>query len=118
MSFCFLKQHQKQVCKTLFCKIKQRKYEIILNRLRSGNIGLNANLKKIGLHETGYCSMCIVPETVDHFLIECPRYIIPRSMLLVEVNSTNPIEILSLLASEEYHVQKALVDFIIRSQRL
>ena len=54
---------------------KYKKIKDTLYRLRSGNLGLNSNLQKIGKHETGLCPICKVPETTQHFLSECPQYL-------------------------------------------
>ena len=51
-----------------------RKYETILFRLRSGHCRLRANLFKIGCSDTQLCQFCNIPETVDHFLLECPEF--------------------------------------------
>ena len=48
-----------------------RQYETAATRLRFGKCRLNAYLHQIGLHETGHCDRCNVPETVEHFLFDC-----------------------------------------------
>jgi len=40
-------------------------------RLRLGMCWLNACLHKIGLHSDGCCDLCKVPETVEHYLLDC-----------------------------------------------
>ena len=116
-STSFLQYIHKKVSKPYECKIVNRKNEITLYRLRSGNLGLNCNLQKIGKHETGLCPICKVPETTQHFLSECTQYIIPRSMLLTDTNTNDPNNIILLLSSESSSDQKALVEFVYRSQR-
>jgi hypothetical protein len=49
-----------------------RKKEVCISRLRFGHCRLNAGLYKIGCHEDGMCDTCGVPETVEHYLLECP----------------------------------------------
>ena len=67
-----------------------------LFRLRTGHYKLNNHLHKIGLHSSGLCSSCFVPEDVEHVLLYCPRYSIPRNLFL-------------------YRLQTIKVDFTLRS---
>jgi len=50
---------------------KNRRKEVTLTRLRLGKCRLNNNLHKIRRHENGLCDTCKVPETVQHFLLDC-----------------------------------------------
>ena len=81
----FLRSIHKSVSKTHDYNLAHRKYEILLFRMRSGNIGLNTNLQKIGKHESGLCDLCDQPETIQHYLLEFPQYLIPRAMLFAEI---------------------------------
>ena len=45
-----------------------------LFRLRSGHCRLTSHLHCLGLHPTGNCKQCQVPETVSHFLFACTTY--------------------------------------------
>ena len=47
--------------------------EVAINRLRFGTCQLNHHLLKLGRHADGLCEACGKPETVEHFLIECPH---------------------------------------------
>ena len=48
--------------------------ETIATRLRFGKCALNFYLKIIiGKHATGNCSKCNVPETIEHFILQCPN---------------------------------------------
>ena len=58
-----------------------------LFRLQTGHCKLNAHMHRIGLHSTGLCSTCSVPEDVNHFLIICPKYEHSRSVLNSHLNS-------------------------------
>ena len=113
-----LKYIQKRVSDTYQCVLRSRSSESVLHCLRTGNIGLNEDLKKWNQHDTGLCSNCGRPETVLHFLMECPIYLIERTMMLVETNFTQISDILILLKSSNPVHQKALVDFVTRTQRL
>ncbi|XP_030839764.1 uncharacterized protein LOC115923421 [Strongylocentrotus purpuratus] len=100
------------------CKLN-RFEESILHRLRIGVIGLNLDLFRLNIHSTGHCNNCIGrTETVNHFLTECPKYIIERAMLLVETDLTHPQEIMTLLKLSEIVKQKAIVRFVLRTKRL
>ena len=116
-SNCFLKSHHKNALKTFSCKLNLRKDIVTLYRLRSGNIGLNTDLKKIGKHETGFCLNCKVPETLKHYMTECQNYVIPRAMLQADLNKEHLNDILPLLTSKDLNTQKALTNYVHRTQR-
>ena len=59
-----------------------------LFRLRTGRSKLNTQMHRIGLHSTGLCSTCSVPENINHFLLICPKYEHSRSVLNSHLNST------------------------------
>ena len=69
----FLKSIHKVVSKPHTYNLSQRKHEILLFRMRSGNVGLNSNLQKLGKRETGLCDYCDQSETIQHFQLECPN---------------------------------------------
>ena len=113
-----LKDIQKSISGTFKCILNHRSSESILHCLRMGNIDLNWNKLLLNNHETGLCSNCGVPETTAHFLTKCPKYLIERTMLLVETNYQEESDIIRLLNSSEYSHQRALVAFVRRTQRL
>ena len=95
-----------------------RSQEMIIHRLRLGIIGLNEDLHKLGRHENGHCDHCPELETVDHFLISCPKYIIPRAMLLTETNLPDTCLWWNhYLKSHSPETQRALTRFVARSKR-
>ena len=47
--------------------------EVVITRLRLGKCKLNPYLHQIGKHPDGLCYSCNKPETVTHFLTECPQ---------------------------------------------
>ena len=55
----------------------------VLFQLRSGHIALNKHLHRINWSDTPNCLQCDreTPETVHHFLFECPRYERERNIL-------------------------------------
>jgi hypothetical protein len=48
-----------------------RSEQVTLTRLVMGRCRLNYPLFKMGLHPSGLCDRCGVPETVQHYLVEC-----------------------------------------------
>jgi len=58
-----------------------RHQEVVITRLRLGKCQLNACLHQIGKHADGLCVICNKPETVSHFLIECPKNVVCFSVL-------------------------------------
>jgi len=54
--------------------LSPRKKDTVISRLRLHSCFLNKYLLKIGLHQTGLCETCLVPETVDHFLFHCNKH--------------------------------------------
>ena len=51
-----------------------KRYTTILFRLHTGHCRLNAHLYKLGSHEAGLCDNCGTEETVEHFVLICPKY--------------------------------------------
>lgn len=52
----------------------KRREGTIISRLHIGHTALNQSLFKIGKHNTGFCSKCGIPETVEHALLKCAHY--------------------------------------------
>ena len=112
-----LRKLQRDVCNTYNSSLNNRGAESVIHCLRMGNIGLNDNLQKVNRHESGLCESCEVPETVEHFLCFCPKYIISRAMMMSETDLTNEENIPNLLNSSSASDQRALVNYVQRSQR-
>jgi ribonuclease HI len=77
----------------------------LITQLRMGHIGLNDFLYKIKAIASPLCPQCCTPETVDHFLLQCKRYIEEqhqlRTSLCKELN-------LQFLLSDPNHVRPLL----------
>ena len=58
----------------------------ILFRLCTGHCQLNHHLSRIGLHPDGLCARCEIPETVDHFIEVCSKYLTARNLLKLALN--------------------------------
>lgn len=53
----------------------------LLTQLRTGHVALNQYLHRIGAVDSPLCTRCGELETVDHFLLRCPRFLEPRQTL-------------------------------------
>lgn len=74
-------QIQPDVCKTVHIRGLPRKDEVLIHQLRLGQCKLNYYLFCIKQHEDGLCNNCSVPETIEHYLINCTKYINERAIL-------------------------------------
>ena len=63
-------------------KSKMRSLDVAYTRLRLGHSKLAAEQFKKGLVDDPNCSACKVPQTIDHYLLVCIRYIAPRIKLM------------------------------------
>ncbi|KAJ6579106.1 hypothetical protein DFH09DRAFT_839226, partial [Mycena vulgaris] len=52
-----------------------------ITQMRTGHVGLNAYLARFGAVDSGLCSACREPETVNHFLLSCRRFMQQRDVL-------------------------------------
>ena len=54
---------------------QSRALDVALTRLRLGHTTLNAHLHRLRLAPEPHCPWCrSVPETIEHFLLQCPRF--------------------------------------------
>jgi len=60
-----------------------RRWDIIISRMRIGHCLLNQSMARIGKHQTGYCDKCSSGnmETVEHVLFKCEAYVRERFKL-------------------------------------
>ena len=110
-----LKELQASVTSKYICN--QGRQETTLHRLRVGVMGLNQDLLRLGIHPTGFCDRCPEIETVRHYLIDCPKYIIERAMLLSELNESQPGQIMEYLKKKDPVIHKAILRFVSRTIR-
>ncbi|KLO04410.1 hypothetical protein SCHPADRAFT_792782, partial [Schizopora paradoxa] len=79
--------------------LTRRQHSMIVH-LRTGHIGLNSHLKRIGRLESGDCPHCAGrEETVTHFLMECPKYAAARRVM--QRNSRTSKSLVELLTNPE-----------------
>ena len=54
-------------------KANPRAKDVIITRLRLGHVRLKNTLYTIGQAADPNCEICLVPEDINQFLIQCPR---------------------------------------------
>ena len=64
-----------------WCEVGNRKVEVSMARLRMGHSRLNSHMFRIGLSDSPNCSSCGSEETIEHFMLHCPRYFSHRVVL-------------------------------------
>lgn len=69
------------VCTKFSSTTLSRKGEVVLFRLFSGHFPVNSYLHRINKHPDGNCDRCLVPDTIEHFLLKCSRYNVSRVIL-------------------------------------
>ncbi|KAE9388994.1 hypothetical protein BT96DRAFT_835532 [Gymnopus androsaceus JB14] len=100
-------------------KMSKRQTSLIV-QLRSGHISLNLHLHRIHKSDTPHCPHCSlqgrqIPESVKHFILECPAYNIERFWLRGKVGrDANSLK--ALMAKEQ--TMKALIAYVDRTKRL
>jgi len=57
-----------------------RAKEIAITRLRLGKCRLNYYMFELNLHPDGLCTVCKLPETVNHYLLECKDGLLSRAV--------------------------------------
>ena len=67
-----------------------RKEERILHQFRLGKCRLNYYKYLLKKHETGFCNNCNVFETIEHFILSCPKYERQRNRMYRRLNMKNP----------------------------
>ena len=71
-------------------------------RLCTGHCKFN-HLSRIGRHPDGLCRQCEIPETVEHMIEVCPKYLTARKRLKLALNqldiSFHSLEILRSTAA-------------------
>ncbi|KAJ6630129.1 hypothetical protein B0H10DRAFT_1638349, partial [Mycena sp. CBHHK59/15] len=70
-----------------------------ITQLRTAHIGLNKYLHRVRAVDSALCPRCHVPETVDHYLLTCKRYLGPRHSLRLTLK--RPLSLRALLGNPE-----------------
>ena len=74
----FLKQIRDNIERHAPIRVKNRRMEVVLCRLRIGHVGLNQYLHRFNMAQQDVCNQCGVTETVHHYLLECNSYRLAR----------------------------------------
>jgi hypothetical protein len=53
----------------------------IITQMHTGHVGLNVYLTRFGVVDSDLCQTCCEPETVNHFLLMCHRFMQQRDIL-------------------------------------
>ncbi|CAF3646749.1 unnamed protein product [Rotaria socialis] len=92
--------------------LPSRRQEIALARLRMGHTRLTHGY----LMESGappYCMSCIVPMTVEHFLVECPDYSDERKLCFGKIMTTSsPLTISRVLGENDIFDHSLIMQFL------
>jgi len=76
-----------------------RSAQVLLRRFRLGKCRLNYYLHQMSLHQTGNCDFCGLPETIEHYLIECTRNNISQTVKKVCVEHKLQFDLRTILCS-------------------
>ena len=85
---------------------QSRVLDVALTRLRLGHTKLTAHLHRLRLSPDPYCPWCrTVPETIEHFLLQCPRFHSQRVLLRSQLVALNvhTFDLPTLLAAAGVH---------------
>lgn len=77
----FLTRIRDNISQQIPYSLPSRRAESAIYRLRVGHAGLKQHLHKIRVSDSDECEECQVPETVEHFLLHCHRYIQHRYLM-------------------------------------
>lgn len=91
-----------------------RAFITTINRIRSGHIGTNEHLYKIGLSDTPLCICGDKIQTLNHIFWECPETQKASTTLtqsLININIFPPFEIQSLAFSKSKKILQLIVKF-------
>lgn len=97
-----------------------RRGEVLLNRLQTRSLPTLAQLHRFSLVDSPLCPECQVPETTDHYLLECRKFRTERTLLYHRLNlSANIATFHSIcdLAVAGKSASKYLVSFLLGTNR-
>ena len=64
---------------------RNRRDEVNTYRLRMGHAGLGQYLNKIKRRDNDKCDVCKVPDTIEHYLLDCSKYSQERAVLCNDI---------------------------------
>ena len=108
----------------LLFNIRGRRSQVLMNRLRIGHIGVREYLYRFRMAdgencENPQCDSEGIVETIEHFILQCPKYQRERSILSNKLTPFGiPLNLKVLLLCDErfkeYHpfILKSFLDFL------
>ena len=109
-------------------KLKCRRYEKVIFRLRIGHVGLRQQLHRIGLVNSELCEHCNEQEkeTINHYIFYCTAFNCQRKIMMDKLKglSVTDVTLKILLGGEgKYnHISKEIlmtvIEYIISTNRL
>ena len=70
----FLSSLQERITSNSWIQLNSRRAETAITRLRIGHAGVNYHLHRFEMEDSPLCAHCKVPETIEHFIMRCPKY--------------------------------------------
>ena len=107
-------------------KFKKHRHETVIFRMRMGHAGTKQYLHRFGMADSELCQNCNVPETISHFLLECPVHSDQRDIMfnkLRAIGVMNP-SIKVILGGDEnlkrlcHDIFKYLIEYVISTDML
>ena len=81
----------------------ERRYNIILTRLRNSCSNLNYDLFRFNITDNSTCDCGAPIENNYHFFFECPRYIEPRNTLYMNLHWIDQLDLNTILNGSELY---------------
>ena len=89
-----------------------RTEERVLCRLRLGHTMLTHGFRYSG-HLHPICDNCLLPQTVEHFIIACPKYLRERTNMVQFCNKENiPFDLATILGDMHSALHSLLISFL------
>ena len=84
---------------------KERPVETALAKLRIGHVGVRKHLCRFKLFDTERCD-CGEVDSVEHFLLQCPKYVVSRTEIFLQLQQMNvPMTLRNILGGGNYPPQ-------------
>ena len=96
-------------------ELRCRLDEVVIHRLRTGHVGLNQNLFRFGIVVSENCEYCQLPETIQHYLLECKQFQPERELMETELNriGVRALNLKIILGGEPIYIKVTLNIFYI-----
>lgn len=121
----FLSDILEKPCKRVSIPGTSRRVNCAIARLRLGHAGVHNHLFRFRLVDSPLCTTCNVPETIPHYLLDCPFYGPVRSVLQNRLRSMNvPFTLSNVLgcgdqsSRDRQWILSALAGFLSASNRI